>query len=223
MPALLRINAPDALADYLDSADEIYGSGADSSATLTGSGNSMSSDMYYYNLTLADNAVLDTAGYRLFVKNVLTIGTGVVIGRAGGATTTGTLKAGAAAEATATNSLGGNGAAGNAVAPTAAQGGAQYYQYAAQAIKGFGTGVFPSHWLEMTKSRLYDGNAAAAWTLHRVVRDLLSALTPICPFFTHYLSTTLYGHSAVDARSFPRLPAGAVGAADRFGVGSLLL
>lgn len=137
MPALLRINAPDALADYLDSADEIYGSGADSSATLTGSGNSMSSDMYYYNLTLADNAVLDTAGYRLFVKNVLTIGTGVVIGRAGGATTTGTLKAGAAAEATATNSLGGNGAAGNAVAPTAAQGGAQYYQYAAQAIKGF--------------------------------------------------------------------------------------
>ena len=82
---------------------------------------------------------------------------------------------------------------------------------AAQAIKGFGTGVFPSHWLEMTKSRLYDGNAAAAWTLHRVVRDLLSALTPICPFFTHYLSTTLYGHSAVDARSFPRLPAGAVG------------
>ena len=63
----------------------------------------------------------------------------------------------------------------------------------------------------MTKSRLYDGNAAAAWTLHRVVRDLLSALTPICPFFTHYLSTTLYGHSAVDARSFPRLPAGAVG------------
>ena len=82
---------------------------------------------------------------------------------------------------------------------------------AAQTIKGFGTGIFPSHWLEMSKSRLYDGNAAAAWTLHRVVRDLLCALTPICPFFTHYLSTTLYGHSAVDARSFPRLPSGAVG------------
>jgi len=82
---------------------------------------------------------------------------------------------------------------------------------AAQSLKGFGTGVFPSHWLEMSKSRLYDGDASAAWTLHRVVRDLLSALSPICPFFSHYLSTTLYESSAVDVRSFPRLPAGVVG------------
>ena len=82
---------------------------------------------------------------------------------------------------------------------------------AAQSLKGFGTGVFPSHWLEMSKSRLYDGDAAAAWTLHRVVRDLLSALSPICPFFCHYLSTTLYESSAVDVRFFPRLPAGVVG------------
>jgi len=78
---------------------------------------------------------------------------------------------------------------------------------AAQSLKGFGTGVFPSHWLEMSKSRLYDGDELAAWTLHRVVRDLLSALSPICPFFSHYLSTTLYDNSAVDIRSFPRLPA----------------
>ena len=82
---------------------------------------------------------------------------------------------------------------------------------AAQSLKGFGTGVFPSHWLEMSKSRLYDGDDAAAWTLHRVVRDLLSALSPICPFFSHYLSTTLYESSAVDVRLFPRLPAGVVG------------
>ena len=82
---------------------------------------------------------------------------------------------------------------------------------AAQSLKGFGTGVFPSHWLEMSRSRLYDGDAAAAWTLHRVVRDLLSALSPICPFFCHYLSTTLYGSSAVDVRFFPRLPTGAIG------------
>ena len=62
---------------------------------------------------------------------------------------------------------------------------------AAQTLKGFGTGVFPSHWLEMAKSRLYDGDEQAAWTLHRIVRDLLTGLTPICPFFTHYLSTCL--------------------------------
>ena len=76
---------------------------------------------------------------------------------------------------------------------------------AAQAIKLFGTGIFPSHWLEMTKSRLYDGNESSTWVLHRIVRDLMSAFTPICPFFTHYLSTTLYGESSVDVREFPRL------------------
>ena len=136
MPALQRINAPDALADYLDSADEVYGSGVDGNATLTGSGNAMTADMYYYNLTLANSAVLDTAGYRLFVKNVLTIGTGVVIGRTGGATAVGTLKAGTATQVGATNSLGGNGYT-NSVPPTPAQGGAAYYQQASQAIKGY--------------------------------------------------------------------------------------
>ena len=74
---------------------------------------------------------------------------------------------------------------------------------AAQSIKNFSTGVFPSHWLEMTKSRLYDGDEAAAWTLHRIVRDVLTSLSPICPFFTHYLSTTLYANSSVDVREFP--------------------
>ena len=74
---------------------------------------------------------------------------------------------------------------------------------AAQSIKNFSTGVFPSHWLEMVKSRLYDGDEAAAWTLHRIVRDVLTSLSPICPFFTHYLSTTLYESSSVDVREFP--------------------
>ena len=74
---------------------------------------------------------------------------------------------------------------------------------AGQSIKNFSTGVFPSHWLEMVKSRLYDGDQAAAWTLHRIVRDVLTCLSPICPFFTHYLSTTLYGISSVDIREFP--------------------
>ena len=74
---------------------------------------------------------------------------------------------------------------------------------ASQSIKNFSTGVFPSHWLEMVKSRLYDGDEAAAWTLHRIVRDILTSLSPICPFFTHYLSTTLYAKSSVDVREFP--------------------
>jgi len=76
---------------------------------------------------------------------------------------------------------------------------------AAQNIKNFSTGVFPSHWLEMVKSRLYDGDETAAWTLHRIVRDILTTLSPICPFFTHYLSTTLYDESSVDVREFPTI------------------
>ena len=81
---------------------------------------------------------------------------------------------------------------------------------AAQSLKNFATGVLPSHWLEMVKSRLYDGDEAAAWTIHRIVRDLLDAFSPICPFFSHHISSTLYKRSAVEAESFPILPAGAV-------------
>ena len=77
---------------------------------------------------------------------------------------------------------------------------------AAQNIKNFGTGVFPSHWLEMAKSRLYDGDQSASWTLHRIVRDLLTMFSPICPFLCHHLSTTLYGKSAVEIDEFPHLP-----------------
>jgi valyl-tRNA synthetase len=76
---------------------------------------------------------------------------------------------------------------------------------ASQSIKGFATGIFPGHWLEMSKSRLYDGDASAIWTLHRIVRDLLTAFSPVCPFFTDYLSTILYDRSAVDERSFPSI------------------
>ena len=74
---------------------------------------------------------------------------------------------------------------------------------ATQALKAFGTGVLPSHYLEMVKSRLYDDDKLAAWTLHRVVRDFMSAFSPICPFFTHHISTTIYGSSAVEVDDFP--------------------
>jgi valyl-tRNA synthetase len=74
---------------------------------------------------------------------------------------------------------------------------------ATQALKTFGTGVLPSHYLEMVKSRLYDEDTNAAWTLHRVVRDFMSAFTPVCPFFTHHVSSTIYEASAVDVDAFP--------------------
>ena len=74
---------------------------------------------------------------------------------------------------------------------------------ATQALKSFATGVLPSHWLEMVKTRLYDEDTAAAWTIHRIVRDFLSAFSPICPFFSHHISLTIYSKSAVDVDSFP--------------------
>lgn len=77
---------------------------------------------------------------------------------------------------------------------------------AARAIKNFGTDILPSHWLEMAKGRMYDGDANAAWTIHRIVRDLMTIFTPICPFFTHHISETLYDVSAVDIRSYPSAP-----------------
>ena len=77
---------------------------------------------------------------------------------------------------------------------------------AAQTIKNFGTGIFPGHWLEMAKTRLYDDDKAAAWTVHRITRDLLTMFSPICPFLTHHLSTTLYGVSSVDVDVYPELP-----------------
>jgi len=39
-----------------------------------------------------------------------------------------------------------------------------------------------------------------------VVRDLLTALSPVCPFFTHHITDTVYGASAVDADAFPTTP-----------------
>jgi valyl-tRNA synthetase len=77
---------------------------------------------------------------------------------------------------------------------------------ATQALKTFGTGLLPSHYLEMVKSRLYDDDKAAAWTLHRIVRDFMAAFSPICPFFTHHISNTVYGTSSVDVDAFPSAP-----------------
>jgi hypothetical protein len=38
------------------------------------------------------------------------------------------------------------------------------------------------------------------------VRDFMSAFSPVCPFFTHHVSSTVYGTSAVEVDAFPELP-----------------
>ncbi len=74
---------------------------------------------------------------------------------------------------------------------------------AAQSIKNFTTGIFASHWLEMAKTRLYSEEKSATWTLHRIVRDIITVFTPICPFFCHHISSTIYGFSSVIIDKYP--------------------
>ena len=76
---------------------------------------------------------------------------------------------------------------------------------AAQTIKNFSTGIFPSHWLEMAKTRLYEFDKSATWTLHRIVKDILAIFSPICPFFTHYISMEIYDISSISIQKYPTL------------------
>ena len=57
----------------------------------------------------------------------------------------------------------------------------------------------------MVKSRLYDGDAKAAWTIHRIVRDF-ECVQSYMSIFTHHISQTIYGVSAVDIDKFPHNP-----------------
>ena len=116
--------------------DSIYGSGMDGNVTIT-SNTTLTRDMYYNNLQVDAGIVLNTAGYRVFVRNRLTMAptsanqADTKIGRVGAASTSGTLKGGA--QAAATDSLGGNGNGYTATAPTE---GADYFNHPDVAITG---------------------------------------------------------------------------------------
>lgn len=136
MGGIVRVNAPDPLEEYVNSADEVYGSGVDGSVQIS-TYTSLQSDMFYYNLTIDDGQVLYTNGYRIFVKNHLSIGSGAVIGLPGGFDGSGSIMGGGSPTQSVTNSLGGNGDSTYATPPTAADGGAIYYRMASQAIQGY--------------------------------------------------------------------------------------
>ena len=116
--------------------DSIYGSGMDGNVTIS-SNTTLTRDMHYNTLTIDPGIVLDTAGYRVFVRNVLAMAVSssnqsdTKIGRVGGVSTSGTLRGGAIAAVT--NSLGGNGNGYTATAPTV---GAEYFNHPDIAIEG---------------------------------------------------------------------------------------
>ena len=147
MAGIDRFPQANALASFIDAPDPIYGSGSDGTTTIS-SNTTLTSDKYYYNLTVNSNVVLNTGGYRLFVKNILTLQSNSTIGFTTGSSATGSIAGGGAINnattSPVTNSLGGNSASYGATAPTAAAGGtgdkttqSGYWYQPTLSIKGY--------------------------------------------------------------------------------------
>jgi hypothetical protein len=142
------MNAPDPLAAFLDAADPIYGTGVDGSVTLDGtttilgmtpSSNiyTMTADLYFHNLTINAGVRLQPNGYRIFVKNILTMNNNSCIGFTTGFATAGSIGAGGAISTAVTHSLGGASETQGVTAPIAGLGGANYYKIPHQAVRGW--------------------------------------------------------------------------------------
>jgi hypothetical protein len=142
------MNAPDPMAQFLDAADPIYGTGVDGSVTLDGAATilgmepssnkyTMTADAYFHNLTISDSVHLQPNGYRIFVKNILTLGSGSRIGFTTGFATAGSIGAGGAIATAVTHGLGGASATQGVTAPIAGLGGANYYKITHQAVRGW--------------------------------------------------------------------------------------
>ena len=143
MTGISKFPAANAFASFIDAADPVYGSGSDGTVTIS-SNTTLSSDKYYYNLEIAANTNLITAGYRVFVKNLLTLHNGSLIGFTTGSNANGSIAGGGNIGAGVTNSLGGNSASQTAVVPTTANGGtgdkttqSGYWYQPTQSSKGY--------------------------------------------------------------------------------------
>ena len=131
----------------------VYGTGADGDATLDGTTTvlsmapsssvySMTRDIYFNDLTLGNNVRLAPNGYRIFVKGTLRFGTSSIVGFTTGYSTAGSIQQGGATTGSVgtsvTCSLGGSALATyTATAPTAAQGGTEYWSQPRQATLGY--------------------------------------------------------------------------------------
>lgn len=151
MPGISRFPAANAFSSFIDAPDSTYGTGSDGSVTISAN-TTLTADQFYYNLTINSNIVLNTAGYRIFVKNILTLASNSTIGvgtannytMTTGFSGTGSIPGGGATNTAVTNSLGGNSASQTATVPTVAQGGtgdktttSGFWYQPTQSIKGY--------------------------------------------------------------------------------------
>jgi valyl-tRNA synthetase len=63
----------------------------------------------------------------------------------------------------------------------------------ANKVRNFLWNAFASHYLEMAKSRAYQGDAGALYALHECLRIMLRLLAPITPFITEKIWSEVYG------------------------------
>jgi len=151
MTGIARYPTLNAFASFIDAADSVYGTGSDGSVTISAN-TTLTSDKIYYNLSVDSNVVLNTAGYRVFVKNLLTLSSNSTIGVGTANTYTmttgfsgvGSIRGGGGISGAVSNSLGGNSATQSAIVPTVAQGGtgdktttSGYYYQPIHSIKGY--------------------------------------------------------------------------------------
>jgi len=78
----------------------------------------------------------------------------------------------------------------------------------ASQIREFTWNIFASHYLELVKSRAYndkvpDNRYSALYTLHKCFSVILLLLSPICPFITDKLWTTIYSKDSIHIQKFP--------------------
>jgi len=137
-----------ALINNLDVANALFGSAADGNVILDGTSSAlgmspssnvytMHRDMFFYNLTINSGVHLKTSGYRVFVRNTLTLNNNSRIGYTAGFTASGSIAQGGAAAEAVTHSLGGSTSFRTATEPTAAEGGVNYYKQPLNAVRGY--------------------------------------------------------------------------------------
>lgn len=134
------------LSSFSDAPEPIYGTGSDGSVTFNGSSTVLSlapsssvytltRDIFCYDMTVSNSVRINPNGYRIFVKNLLTMGNASIIGFTTGSAATGSIAGGSITDAS--NSLGGSNDSYSAIPPTAALGGSDYYKQPLHAIRGY--------------------------------------------------------------------------------------
>lgn len=79
----------------------------------------------------------------------------------------------------------------------------------ANAIREFTWNVFASHYLEMVKWRVYEkdyknGHESAISTINKCLSTILLLLSPLCPFITEEIWTTMYSDKSIHIQKMPK-------------------